>query len=80
MISHFLFQHENEERYGIWAFWDKIARTKPVTKNIVLTIPHKMSEIFLCFSIVSLHHKWDGARLLSLEIECVSCLSSCQAI
>ena len=42
------------------------------------TIPYKISETFLCFSIVSVHYKWNGARLLSPEGEWASCLTSCR--
>ena len=40
----------------------------------------KYCETFLRFSIVSLNHKWNGARLLSPETECTSCLTSCEKI
>ena len=39
----------------------------------VSRIPHKISETFLCLSIVSVHQKQNGARLLSPEVECTSC-------
>ena len=31
---------------------------------------------FSLFNTIILHHKWNGARLLSPESECTSCLSS----
>ena len=39
---------------------------------------HRISGTFLCFSIVSLHHKWNGAKLLSPDVEGTSCLKSYQ--
>ena len=40
--------------------------------KIMLTsaaIPHKTSETSFWSSVVSVHHKWNGARLLSSEVE-----------
>ena len=31
-----------------------------------------------CFSIASLCHEWDGARLLLPQSECTSCFKSCR--
>ena len=42
-------------------------RLQPVTKYL---------KTFNCFSIVSLYHKWDRARLLSSETGCTICLIS----
>ena len=33
------------------------------------TIPHTISKAYLCVSIVSLHHKWNRARLSSPDID-----------
>ena len=35
-------------------------------------------KTLLRFSTISLHHKWNGTRLLSPESACTSCLTSCQ--
>ena len=37
-----------------------------------------MCEIFYCLSIASVHHKLNGARLLSPEIKYMNCHTSCQ--
>ena len=42
------------------------------------TTPHRISETFLYFSIVSFHSKWNRARLLSSEVKCKRCLLSCR--
>ena len=39
------------------------------------TILEKISALL---SSISIHHKWNGTRLLSPESEYTSCLSSCQ--
>ena len=44
----------------------------------VPTISHKIPETFLCFSIVSVQHKWNWPRFLSPKVECSSCLMICQ--
>lgn len=38
-----------------------------ITEHIIV---HRISETFLIFSIIFIHHKLDGSRLLSPEIEC----------
>ena len=43
-------------------------------------ITYKISQIFLFFSKVSAHHKWNGARLLSPAVQFTSCLMTCQKI
>ena len=40
------------------------------------TIPDIIFETFLCFKIVSAHHKGNGTRLLSPEVKCTSCFTS----
>ena len=37
----------------------------------------KQPDNFLRFSVVSPHHKWNRARILSVEIECSNILASC---
>ena len=57
--------------------WLLLNTTKSVSQYVSLsvTIPH---QLFGSFSIVSVHYKWNGTRLLSLEVECASCPTSCQ--
>ena len=62
-----LFLHESivSRRWFRWFLWENI-------------YPHKTFETFQGFSMVSVHRKRNGARLLSPEIECTSYLTSCQ--
>ena len=48
-------------------FIDFMLNNKSLTNYTI--IPHKISESFLCFIIVFVHHKWSCDRLLSLEVE-----------
>ena len=41
--------------------------------DTISTITHIIPETCLCFHIVSIHCKWNGTRLLSPEVERVSC-------
>ena len=52
-------------------------RVPIMSANIqISTIPHKIFETFLCFSIVSFHCKCYGARFLLQEVVSASSLTN----
>ena len=79
----FIFQISNQETVaGIVPFWTWFGSTSPHANSIISIkqkdiISHKITETFLCFSIVFVHHKQNGARLLSPEVECTIYLTYC---